>query len=640
MHPPACQGAPLLDTRLVITLTGAPTAVVLTAFIVAFRHGTRTLRFTIAWHAEELAPQPGASNWSHCGTTDVNRMYHNKFAGPTGLEQMLSYTTDDATRAALHDETVAWQAPIMASTMPTFLKFKLINSAYTMFTNTLLNKAGHFSAMEGGMGGLAGTMDQRIAAHSFYFKFFPATDALELAQFGAAQITSCQDIQNWPNCRELTNAQAGAITHFDANIYAAITGSDEASVVTANSEYEDNTYGWIYQLAKAFTTTGNLTAVLAQKDAIPRAIAHAASLIAPAASGGGKYAIPGPASNTYDDFWELPIDVYVASMFPMVMHSGAILATAIGNASLAAECEERATRAGEDFFAALYNGYFFAYGCQLNGTGRRDDIIFGGMLAGQMLSRHAGWGDLPAVSWAAIVSSVRAQLARQVGVTYDFYPPKVFNLSSASSALDPRSGNPASTWQFYLESYTAATAIQAGFVDDGLAIAEHIGLVNLRLGLNWAQSLWAPALLTYVTAPVTWFLPDVLAGAALDVRTHTLFLAPILKPADQSVELPLFFPAFWASVRVRRSAGGGSGGTITLSITKAFGKPVVVTQVVSQPVGRSTGDGATVGLAAPFACSAGAVLDLSDHWASIVGASIIRPSVLPGTSPGFGSVPR
>ena len=43
------------------------------------------------------------------------------------------------------------------------------------YTNALLNKAGHFSAMEGGMGGLAGTQDQRIAAHSFYFKFFTAT---------------------------------------------------------------------------------------------------------------------------------------------------------------------------------------------------------------------------------------------------------------------------------------------------------------------------------------------------------------------------------------------------------------------------------------------------------------------------------
>ena len=116
----------------------------------------------------------------------------------------------------------------------------------------------------------------------------------------------------------------GPITHFDANIYGAISGFTEADVTTANGEYEDNTYGWLYQLAKSFVVTGNTTAVLAQKERIPAAIAHAASLIT-----SEKFHIPGPASNTYDDFWELPLDTYVASMYPMVMHSSAILARAI-----------------------------------------------------------------------------------------------------------------------------------------------------------------------------------------------------------------------------------------------------------------------------------------------------------------------
>ena len=62
---------------------------------------------------------------------------------------------------------------------------------------------------------------------------------------------------------------------------------------------------------------------------------------------------------------------------------------------------------GKDFVSSLYNDEkgSFAYGCQLNGTGRRDDIMFSGMLAGQMLSRHAGWGDLP-VSMKTALSSL------------------------------------------------------------------------------------------------------------------------------------------------------------------------------------------------------------------------------------------
>ena len=44
---------------------------------------------------------------------------------------------------------------------------------------------------------------------------------------------------------------------------------------------------------------------------------------------------------------------------------------------------------------------------------------------------------------------------------------------------------------------------QAGYLDDGMDVIRHIGLVNLRLGLGWAQNLWNPGFLTYVTAPVT-----------------------------------------------------------------------------------------------------------------------------------------
>ena len=226
------------------------------------------------------------------------------------------------------------------------------------------HSAGHFSAMEGGMGGLAGTMDQRIAAHSFYFKFFTATDTLELAQFGAAQITACSDYQNFPNCTRSGNTQQGAINHFDANIYAGVSGTDPLRPITADSEYEDNTYGWLYQLAKAYTQTNNISAVEAQREQIPRAIQHVLSTVK-----SDTFDFPGPASNTYDDFWELPLDCYVGSMYPMVMHSGAVLATALGNTALAAACSGHAARGGKDFVASLYNGKFFAYGAELNGTG-------------------------------------------------------------------------------------------------------------------------------------------------------------------------------------------------------------------------------------------------------------------------------
>ena len=72
----------------------------------------------------------------------------------------------------------------------------------------------------------------------------------------------------------------------------------------------------------------------------------------------------------------------------------------------------------------------------------------------------------------AEVAALRAQLARQIAPSLSFYAPKVFNLTTGSRALDPRNGSPSSTWPFYLESYAAIAALQAGFVDDALALVE------------------------------------------------------------------------------------------------------------------------------------------------------------------------
>jgi non-lysosomal glucosylceramidase len=198
-------------------------------------------------------------------------------------------------------------------------------------------------------------------------------------------------------------------------------------------------------------------------------------------------------------------------MYPMVMTSSAILARALGNESLAALCESRAADAGRGFMAALWNGEFFSYGAELNGTGRTDDIMFSGMLAGQMLSRHAGFGDLPAVPFSAFQSSMGAQLKTHVAQSYNFFPPKVYNLSTKFSAIDRNNQHEASTWSFYLESYTAAAAMQAGFLEDGLEVVRHIGLLNLRLGLSWCQNLWNPGSV---------YLPRVLAQALLVLQPH------------------------------------------------------------------------------------------------------------------------
>ena len=133
---------------------------------------------------------------------------------------------------------------------------------------------------------------------------------------------------------------------------------------------------------------------------------------------------------------------------------------------------------------------------------------------------------------------------------------------------------------------------------------------------------------------MTWFVPDVLAAAGLDVQSSTLLLAPTLRPTENRVVLPLFFPQFWATVEVNRAAAGQrDSGVITLKIVKHYGRAVSISHVRAQPIGVAAAEGTTATLAEAFLCEAGATLDLSAHWNELVGRSVIRDRVLPPHPP-------
>jgi len=223
-------------------------------------------------------------------------------------------------------------------------------------------------------------------------------------------------------------------------------------------------------------------------------------------------------------------------------------------------------------------------------------------------------------------ASVVAQLKTNVSHSPDYYAPKVWLIKEGKAMNDPhmQADNGDSTcWPFYLESYTAMTAIQAGYVDDGLDIMRHIQLLNLRNGWTWSQELWRPGELPYVTAPVSWFITDVLAGAGLDVPSGTLRLAPLLRPEEDHSILPVYFPSFWGVIRTNRAKK-----TITFEVTRVFGTSnIIIKHVVSQPVGISTADEKTFNTP-PFLIKEGAQLDLSSAWDSMMG-SVQQKAVLP-----------
>lgn len=544
--------------------------------------GKRTFRFLVVWYMPELqmtSPEPHA----RFGTADYGRYFQNYF---DGLGAVARYEIQE--RERLERETLAWQQPILDSTLPRWLQFKIINSAYTMYTNTILNKAGEFTVMEGGMGGLAGTMDQRLSAHPFYQKFFTQLDRAELQQFADSQDAD------------------GGILHFDGHYLVGIADRD-GNTPTPHGKMVDNTASWIIQVAKDYQQTGDDSFIKKNATVIRRGMKYMHDQIRDDSQ------IP-VGLQTYDDFPHPPIDSYLGTLYLAALKAGVVLGEGLHDDQMVAEYRAQFERTQAGLIKTLWNGRFLAYGSDLGGKNRQDDRVFTGQLAGQFISRYSGWGDV--LPMQIVQSSIRTQLTTSVLNTPNYYAPKIWDLQMRRGVDNPASR----CWPFYLESYTAMAGIQAGSLNDGLEIMRNIQLVHLRGGWTWSQDLWNPGELTYMTAPVSWFVTDVLTGAALDLPNHRLTLGVASLHGEDVDRLPIFTPRFWAELEIVRSQR-----RVKLHILRTFGtSPVAIDELTALPPGVPSASARHFSLKREE-LQTGNTIDLSPYFDAITNAVIAAP---------------
>lgn len=537
----------------------------------------KTLRFLLAWYAPELhideATSPIGSYWP-CGA-DYNKYYHNFF--PT-LESMVAYAASNRKRIA--SETAEWQKPVLDSSLPDWYKFKLINSGYVIYTNMVLTKGGEVMVNEGAMGGFAGTMDQRLSSHPFYQKFFTELDRSEMDIFADAIDPD------------------GYILHFIGHYYAGM-GKVGGRVPTEKGWMLDNSSGWIIQLVKDYEQTGDIEYLQTHLTAVKRVMKFLYSRI----PSGSTIPVGG---TTYDDFSHPPLYSYYAGVWLATLKAYEAIGQAIGDERMIEQARKHFVRSREEAISKLWTGRFFAYGCEPDGSKRLDNVLFTGQLAGQFISRYCGWGDIYPMEMvkASFVSQCKISLSRSP----DYYANKVWDIH-----LDRGIDNKGSQcWPFYLESYTGLAGMQAGFYADAMDIMKHIQLVHLRKGWTWTQNLWNPGDVTYMTAPVTWFSTDVLAGAGIHIPRKELRLAPLVSDAE-SISLPLFYPHFWGMLTADARTG-----KLQLRILKKFGKEkIVFNKIVSEPAGVPSSARKVISIR-EFNVEEGKVLDLSPYWDSLV----------------------
>jgi len=539
----------------------------------------KTIRFMIAWFMSEPDQDEINSMPKNSRHLDMNygRYYHNYFSN---IEQLSKYAISN--REKNLQETLDWQIPILKSSLPDFLKFKVINSAYTIFTNTVLNKDGDFSVLEGGMGGLGGTMDQKLSSHPFCQKFFTELDANENQQFA-----------NYPE-------NNGEIPHFDMHYYDGINSHKykNKSYINGRGSMIDNTGSWLLQLMKNYAQTGDVEPVINNYLLIKSSMNFFETRFDEDISIPNWY-------TTYDDLPHPKGFIFSGILYLVMLNAAKDAAIINKDIDFARKCEAIYEKTAKDI-DKLYinedeNGYY-AYGFEKDSTKPIEEIIHAGTLAGQFISRYSGFGDVIELKKAE--GALTKFMTTAIQNSPDYYSPKVYNFKS-EEFLDMIGS---SCWPFYQDSYIAMPAIQLGYIEDGLTLLEYTQKVHGDRGFLWTQSLWTPAYLSYMTSPVSWFVNDVLAGFSVDFNNKNINIG-LAKISDTGM-IPLYYPTFWAELEYDFNKK-----TAFLKITRIFGdKEFEVDKITALPTGVPFSNKKEINLDFPFVIKKGNILDISKHF--------------------------
>ena len=485
----------------------------------------------------------------------------------------------DANRDRLLRETTAWQTPVLTSSLPFWLKLKLINCVFPMYANTILTKDGRFVVQESpvDMGGATGTMDQRMAAHAFYTMFFPELDRAELETFAACQQPD------------------GSITHFDGNIHEVIGRPDVGYGITG---WPDLSSAWVLQVAKLGRWTGDRAFLERMKPHVTRAMDYLDK------DGQDDNGIPAGGS-TYD-YEQLPRGefIYSASCYLGALRA----ASALGTPAEAAVYDGRLAKTQAAVMGDLWNGTFFRK-WKSPTTPQVNENSFVANLAGDWLARLTG---LPRTLPPDIIHKSTTQtIARHLKSFFPVPPMEVTPEGKLATSA---------CYLLQHEPYLGCEAIYENYVDDGLDTLHRVYLCAWELNHSpWDESLVydAPSgnqggLRTYVTGPTTWHVLPALGGLSLDLMHGTLYVSPRLPTGQTAMRLPVFFPRFWGILEYDTAAR-----RLALHVDRVFPAgdpsdlPLTLTQIAAD------GDAPVLPLPRPFEITPGATLDLSPYLARL-----------------------
>jgi len=558
---------------------------------------SRTVRFVLAWAmphflmTQDKVPLP--SGGTHAVTTDAGHYWQNWFGSATDIA---SYA--DANNARLARDTAAWQSYLTKSNLPFWLKLKTINCAFPIVTNTVLTKDGKFAIQESPlvMAGATGTMDQRLAAHTFYTALFPEIDRAELELFAQCQPPD------------------GQIPHMDGNLYHV---SGDAHVLYGITGWPDLSCSWTLQVAQMYRWTGDASFLNRMAPHMTRAMDYLHN-----DDKDGDFIPEG--GSTYDyEHGPMGSFIYTASCYLGALRAASAMAAARGDRAGAQAYNARLAQTQHSVMTELWNGTFFRKWHKPD-SGANNENSFVSNQAGDWAAREAG---LPRTLAPDIIhKSLQQTIARHMKPFYPIPPMEVTPEGRLTTGA---------CYVLQHEPYLGCEAIYENYTDDGLDMIHRLYHAIWDMDKDpWNESLvyWSPdghrfAFPYYMTSPTTWNVWFALSGASLDVPGHTLYLSPRLPTPLTELHMPVFFPRFWGWLDYVPTAH-----RLTLRIDKVFndsltdnGKlyavPGAQAKASNTPLTITTlardGDGPRLPLPRAFVVKPGATLNLSPFLAKL-----------------------
>jgi uncharacterized protein (DUF608 family) len=493
---------------------------------------TKEIDFYLGWHMPHHVTSPSQ--------TDYGKYYANHF---TNAMSAASYLL--ANRKRLVDETMAWQDLILKSSLPYWLKFRIINGNFPLYANTVFSKKGIFATIESPitMMGALGTMDQRMASHGFTSQMYTDLDRRELSSFAKCQRSD------------------GRITHFTGNFHQVLENPDVSYGIT---DWPDLSCSWIMQVAKQYRFTGDTAYMRKSWPSIKKNL-----LWLEKQDKDGDFIPEG--GNTYD-YEKAPAGMFIynASCYLGALQTSIELARVMKDKAFGRTLEARFAIARDSVIKHLWNGSFFIK-WKDHAAKTRNSNSFIASLAGDWLVRLIGLeATLP---FPIVKKNLEYVLDRHVA-KQSMVPPM---------EVDAK-GKPAVYASYILQHdpYLGMESIYAGMADAGIEvlrrnfeavwIKNHVGW-NLPLSFN-AITGRQIMLYTYMTATSAWHVFNALAGSTLDLSDNALYLNPQTFGNAKKIELPLWYPGFWLWLTYNASSGRA-----TIKVIKVFKPGIVLTKL-------------------------------------------------------------